>query len=289
MSRWALGTPFDRLYKSFFDRAERHRRWRLDDDIAWADLAPEAAPELVGMVETFWAVESFLPDYTARIAAALRTERARMWAHVMWAYEESKHARALEEWLLRGSHRTEDDLNTLADRMWTAGSWELPYASDRQFLIYQMLQEANTRLVYANTRHLAKASGDRALDDVLRHLASDEQAHHAFFRSCVQQWQLEDPEGTAADLYTVLVSFRMPVGEFIPDYPARARVLAERQIGSPYLFAVRVWIPLARTLGIDPIPPPLRFLATNAGYTAEDLASLLHQDDPAALLRGATV
>jgi rubrerythrin len=273
-SRWAIGTPFDRLYKDFFDRSESHRRWRLDTDIAWDSQAPTVSAELVTLAETFWAVESFLPDYTAVIAANFRSERARVWLHAMWAYEESKHARAFEEWMIRGGHRTADDLNTLSDAMWGAGGWEMPHDTDRKMLVYQALQEAMTRLVYSRFRRRAEEEGDQALVDVLRHLASDEQAHYTFFRDCIRLWLEEDAEGTLDDIYAVLMTFSMPVGHLIPNYTARDKLIDELEISSAKLFMTKVWLPVATALDVDPIPPLLRPLR-DAGHSIDDIIAML--------------
>jgi acyl-[acyl-carrier-protein] desaturase len=272
--RWAIGTPFDRLYKSFFDRSEHHRRWKLDVDIRWEDRAEQVPDALVVLAETFWAVESFLPDYTADLAKALRTERGRVWLHAMWAYEESKHGRAFEEWLVRGGHRSEEQLNDLTDAMWSAGKWAMPHDTDRKLLIYQMLQEAMTRLVYSRFRRLAQDAGDIALTDVLRHLASDEQAHYGFFRDCVRVWLDDDLEGTIADIYEVLLSFSMPAGELIPDYGARDTALSAANVASPYLFLTKVWIPTAATLDVDPVPPLMRPLR-DMGHSVDEIIGML--------------
>ena len=274
MSRWQIGTPFDSLHKSFFDRSEAHRRWRLADDIRWPDQAPSVPEDFIVLAETFWAVESFLPDYTATVARAFRGDRARCWVHAMWSYEESKHSRAFEEWLVRGGHRTADDLNVMTDRMWGAGEWALPHDSDRRMLVYQMLQEAMTRFVYSSFRKHAEAAGDLALVDVLRHLGSDEQAHYTFFRDCVRLWLEEDRQGTTDDLYHVLVSFRMPAGHLIPDYADRSALIDRMGLASPLLFLTKVWPVVAHSVGVDPLPPALRPLA-QSGMSIDEIATML--------------
>lgn len=273
MSKWSIGTPLDALHKSFFDRSEKHRRWRLDRDIAWGDQAPTVSADLVTLAETFWAVESFLPDYTTEIARAFRGDRGRVWVHAMWAYEESKHARAFEEWLLRGGHRSAEQLNQLSDTMWE-GTWTMPQDTDRKMLIYQMLQEGLTRSVYSRFRRLATDAGDKALADVLRHLTSDEQAHYVFFRDCVRLWLEEDREGTVEDMYSVLIGFSMPAGDFIPDYPRRDGLLTSLGVATPYVFLTKVWLPTAEAMGVDPLPPILRPLR-DAGHSVEEIAGML--------------
>ena len=274
MPSWRIGGNLDALHKQFFARSERHRRWRLDDDIDWSAQAPVVPDSFVMLAETFWAVESFLPDYTSKIASAFRTERGRVWVHAMWAYEESKHGRALEEWLLRGGHRTETELDDLSQTMWLAGENELPHQDDRKMLIYQMLQEGMARMVYSRFRRLATEAGDGALSDVLRHLTSDEQSHYGFFRDCVRLWMEEDPEGTTTDLYDVLTAFSMPAGAFIPEYKDRDALMQRSGVGSPQLFLNHVWLPTANSLGIDALPPGLRPLR-DAGVSIEDMLRML--------------
>jgi acyl-[acyl-carrier-protein] desaturase len=154
------------------------------------------------MVETFWAVESFLPDYTASVAAMHRTQRGRAWVHAMWAYEEARHSRALEEWLVRGGHRTPEQLDALSQRMWQR-QYELPYSDGRKLLAYQMLQEATTRMLYSQLKSQATQRGDGALADICRLISGDESNHYRFFRDVVAVHLETDPVATTADLYEV--------------------------------------------------------------------------------------
>src|SRR4051794_32710326 len=45
-----------RLYREFFDLAERKRRWSLQDDIPWHQCNPSLNPAIADVVESFCAV-----------------------------------------------------------------------------------------------------------------------------------------------------------------------------------------------------------------------------------------
>src|SRR5262249_48019623 len=96
-----LEATFYRLYRDFFNRADKKRRWSLQDDIPWGQVNPSLDPAVGDVVESFCAVELFLPDYLASGMALFRPSRACTWFYANWGYEESKHSLALGDWLLR--------------------------------------------------------------------------------------------------------------------------------------------------------------------------------------------
>ena len=46
-----------KLFREFFDLAERKRRWRIADDIPWDQCNPNLKPAVADIIETFCAVE----------------------------------------------------------------------------------------------------------------------------------------------------------------------------------------------------------------------------------------
>src|SRR5262245_39636434 len=102
-----------RMYRDFFDLAEKRRRWSLRDDIPWEQTNPELNPAIADVVESFCAVELYLPDYTSKILPVVRSCRGRTWFYANWGYEESKHSLALHDWLLRSRKRSEEQLTDL--------------------------------------------------------------------------------------------------------------------------------------------------------------------------------
>ena len=107
----ALQAQIYRLYRDFFDMAEKRRRWSLRDDIPWDQCNPALNPAVADVVESFCAVELYLPDYVAKNLPLIRAKRGRAWFTANWGYEESKHSLALGDWLLPlgHAHRRADD------------------------------------------------------------------------------------------------------------------------------------------------------------------------------------
>ncbi len=85
-----------RLYRDFFDTAERKRRWRMRDDIPWDQCNPNLDPAVADVVETFCCVELYLPDYVGKVLPVVRHSKGRTWFYANWGYEESKHSLALK-------------------------------------------------------------------------------------------------------------------------------------------------------------------------------------------------
>src|SRR5205085_11340754 len=66
-------------YREFFDLAEKKRRWSLADDVPWDRCNPGLAPEIADVVESFCAVEMYLPDYIAKALPLIRANRGLAW------------------------------------------------------------------------------------------------------------------------------------------------------------------------------------------------------------------
>src|SRR5215472_14741127 len=108
-----LEGAFWRLFRDFFDLAEKRRRWNIRDDIPWSECNPKLDPAIADVVESFCAVELYLPDYLGKILPVVRHSRGRTWFYANWGYEESKHSLALHDWLLRSTHRSEEQMADL--------------------------------------------------------------------------------------------------------------------------------------------------------------------------------
>ena len=70
-----------RLYRDFFDLAEKKRRWNLRRDIPWHQCNPRINPAIADVVETFCAVELYLPDYLAKAVPQVHDNRGRAWMY----------------------------------------------------------------------------------------------------------------------------------------------------------------------------------------------------------------
>jgi acyl-[acyl-carrier-protein] desaturase len=239
-------------YLRYFQNAELKRRWSVDTDIPWAEAQGNASEVVVSIVESFCAVESFLPDYTSKIMALIRRSRGRALFQANWGYEESKHSMALEGWLIASGKRTEDEMEDF-ERSLLGAEWSLPFETPRQMICYTMVQELATGLNYINLRRLVHETGegDPCLDKALRWLSSDESAHYNFFRKGVKTYLALDPEGTVADLKYVFDHFAMPAHALIPEWEKRGAEIEASGIYGPKMYLAKIRKPVLEDLNIS--------------------------------------
>jgi acyl-[acyl-carrier-protein] desaturase len=247
-----LEAAFWRLYRDFFDKAERRRRWSIQKDIPWDRCNPALHPALADVVESFCAVELYLPDYLGKILPVVRASRGRTWFYANWGYEESKHSLALGDWLLRSGHRSEGQMADLEQDLFQR-EWNLPQDSAVGMLVYAMVQELATALTYRNLgRRVREHGGDPALEKLLTFLAVDEQAHHSFFQECVGLFLKHDPGGTLEQLRRVMNNFAMPaIHDLVADSQRRVAQIKGLEIFSEDLYYREVYLPILADLGIE--------------------------------------
>ncbi|MDF2439585.1 MAG: acyl-[acyl-carrier-protein] desaturase [Abditibacteriota bacterium] len=230
--------------------AEEKRRWNVFKDIPWDRANPDTEDTLAHCVETFCAVEMYLPDFTSKMLHMIRRSRGRSWFHVNWGYEESKHSLALEAWLLASGHRTEEQRESF-ERELLEAEWELPFDHPRQMVCYTMIQELATFWNYRNLEKMAAQQKDLALVSALRVISVDERVHYNFYRNLVKQWMKLDEAGTVEDLKYVFDHFTMPGKSQIPRYDESARILAKTGIYGPREYIKLVKNPVLEDLQLD--------------------------------------
>ena len=267
MSSRRLREAFYREYQTFFERAERTRRWNVFTDIPWERLPGEpgssrAAADLALCAETFCGVEMYLPDYVAEHLALFRGDVGRAWFAAAWGYEESKHSLALREYLVRSGARSETQMFEFGESV-LSRRWQAPFTEARTMTIYGALQELTTFVIYRKQRELGERRGDPVLPTLYRLIARDEMAHALFYRRMVELHLDEDPEGTLADIGEVLYRFRMPAEDLLPDYDSRIRVMRAAGIDRA-VFYREVVAPTLSALGLTRHDVPL----PRAGRTA---------------------
>jgi acyl-[acyl-carrier-protein] desaturase len=245
-----IETAFWRLFREFFDKAEKKRRWRIADDIPWDGCNPKLNPAVAAVVESFCAVELYLPDYTSKILPVVRPSRGRTWFYANWGYEESKHSLALADWLLRSGARSEEQMADLENDVFQR-EWNLPHDNHLGMLIYAMVQELATWLNYRNLRKFAVDGDDEALATLLRYVAVDERAHFDFFRRCVEIHLEHDREATLEQLRRVLNDFAMPAIYDLADSRNRVAQIKEMQIFDEDIYYREVYLPVLESLGVS--------------------------------------
>ena len=239
-----------RLYRDFFDRAEKKRRWSLKDDIPWGQCSPSLDPAVADVVESFCAVEMYLPDYVAHAMRVFRPSRACTWFYANWGYEESKHSLALSDWLLRSGMRSEEQLTDLEGRVFE-GLWEMPHDSAVGMFCYAMVQELATGLNYRNLRRHVGEWDDPALATLLGFLGVDEQAHHNFFLKAVRLFLEHDRADTLARLRRVLHGFAMPAIYELADGRRRVEAIKALGIFNDEMYFHEVYQPILAALGVS--------------------------------------
>jgi acyl-[acyl-carrier-protein] desaturase len=245
-----LEEAYYRLYRDFFGMAERRRRWSVADDIPWDKVNPHLPPEIANVVESFCAVELYLPDYIVKIMPALRKSRGRAFFHANWGYEEAKHSLALGDWLIKSGMRTEEQLADLETRVYSH-DWNLPRDSPLGMVIYAMTQELATWLNYRNLRYRVDEHGDPALSKLLTFIATDERCHHDFYRRVAMIYLERDRESTLEEVRRVVHAFAMPALNMLADSRQREANVEALGIFSLEIFHRDVLRPLLESLGVS--------------------------------------
>jgi acyl-[acyl-carrier-protein] desaturase len=240
---------FDNFLK-FFHQAEERRRWNIERDIPWDEVNRETSERTAKIVESFSAVEMYLPDYTSKMMHMIRRSRGRAWFQANWGYEESKHSLTLDRWLIASGNRTPEQMEAFADTL-LGEEWELPFDHPRQMIIYTMIQELATWVNYTRLREVAQQEGDAALTKALQFIARDEAVHYDFFRKGVKLFLEHDPDETIADIQYVFDHFQMPARYQIPDYEERARLIAAAGVYTAREYIRRVKRPIIKDLDLE--------------------------------------
>jgi acyl-[acyl-carrier-protein] desaturase len=240
-----------RLFRDFFDKAERRRRWNINDDIPWNECNPHLDPAIADVVESFTAIELYLPDYLGKILPVVRPSKGRTWFYANWGYEESKHSLALGDWLLKSGHRSEEYMADLEKRVFER-EWNLPQDTHLGMLAYAMVQEQVTFLNYRNLRNRAKAlGGDPALEKLLSLVSIDEAAHHDFFKECFELYLKHDRDSALNAFRQVIEEFQMPaIHDLLDDSAKRIGRIRELEIFNEEIFYKDVLFELLEELNI---------------------------------------
>ena len=239
-----------REYMTFFERAEKNRRWNLFDDVPWDEVDESAlCPIAARNAETFVGVESYLPDYVSQGINCVRSMFGQAWFSANWGYEESKHALSLREYLVRTGQRTEQQMFEY-EKAVLAKQWKLPFETPRQMTFYGAVQEQATFMMYKHQLGLSRARNDRVLAAIYGFISRDEAAHADFYRRVTQLEIEEDREGSIRDMAVVFKNFRMPGTDLVPDYVERAEQMRASGGVDRGVFLKEVWFPTLKKVGV---------------------------------------
>jgi acyl-[acyl-carrier-protein] desaturase len=241
-----------RLFRDYFDMAEKKRRWSIKDDIPWGECNRSLSPALADVVETFCAVELYLPDYLGKLIPQVRANRGRAWMLANWGYEECKHSMAFEDWLLRSGQRSEEQVADLHREVFSH-EWHLPYDNAVGMVVYTTFQELATRAHYVRLAALVRREGGcPALERALQLVAIDEAAHADFFRRLVAIYLEYDRPGTLEQVRRVVNTFRMPAVHMLSQSARRISEVKSLGVFDEDTFIEQVYHPILSRLAISP-------------------------------------
>jgi acyl-[acyl-carrier-protein] desaturase len=268
-----LGERIDTLFWEFFDKSEDpdgwNRRWVIERDIDWDAVGNQPLNEnMAGLLESFYAVESYLPDFAGKGLAFYRRLLGLAHNHINWSYEEIKHSRALELVLVRSGARTKQQVVEFRRSVWRE-VWMAPFDTPRRMIAYAAMQEKATHRNYEQLRKVALAQGATGAAGAIRLVSKDEAFHHAFYRDVMKLYIEYDEAGTAADLLYVASNFQMPAQHLLPDAADRIRSLVRNRIVSRRSLRDEAILPTINSIGFR----DLEELASVADAEAEEGAA----------------
>ncbi len=253
-----LERAFVGLYRWYVARSQEKRNWNADLSFAWGDLRHDHSDTVVQLIEGFFAVEQYAPDYTGEILRLVRTSHGRSHFQMRWGSEEERHADTWENALLFSRRRSPKAIEDYKYQL-RSNTWTLPWDDPLHMLLYTVFQERATQINYLNFAKIARGeSGDESLagdvDPVLAKacttLAVDEAAHYAFFLEGARLFLYYYPEETLQGIYDVITHFAMPAQNIIPNWPQVAETIYRTGVYGPRVFQRDVLVPVFENLTV---------------------------------------
>lgn len=217
-------------------QAHRARRqpWYSHDILPWGigrDYRQEpwreadaCLPRAVRMaLEVSLLTEDNLPSYHAGLLRVLGAEG--IWGEWVrhWTAEEGLHAIALRDYVLLSRNLDPRALEDARIQQVQVG-FSSPIHDPISALVYTTIQELATRVAYRNTSKAA-AAHDPIAQDLLDHIAQDENLHFIFYRRAVTLLLERAPNTVLGIIRHQLSHFQMP-GWSMSGFRKKAAVIA---------------------------------------------------------------
>lgn len=213
------------LYRWYVARSQATRNWNPDRSFNWRALRTDHSAELNGLIEGFFAVEQYVPDYTSRQVMMTRKSHGRAYFHLRWGSEEQKHADLWLNALLFSRHRSLSWIEEYQDALRRV-EYTLPWDNPLHMLFYAILQERATQLCYLSTALIARGESDKPalkddadpiLEQAATTIARDEVAHYGFFLEIARVYLYYYPAQALEALMDVVKTFAMPSLSIMPN------------------------------------------------------------------------
>ncbi|HRF59779.1 MAG TPA: acyl-ACP desaturase [Fimbriimonadaceae bacterium] len=221
------------LYRWYVKRSQETRNWNPDSSFDWRNYRKDHSPEVSRIIEGFFAVEQYVPDYVTSLLKIVRTSHGRSHFQLRWGSEEEKHADLWHNAVFFGQQRSPEWLDAYMGTL-REKEWKLPWEDPLHMLFYTVFQERATQVNYLNLGLVAKGvhtheafrnDKDPVLAEACRIIAVDEAAHYNFFLEGARLYLYYFPEKAMEAMVNVLRHFAMPAGDLIPNYNKLAELL----------------------------------------------------------------
>lgn len=228
------------LYRWYVDRSQSTRYWNPDRSFDWKAMRKNHHDAVHTIVEGFYAVEQYVPDYVHTLLRVIRESYGRSHFHIRWGAEEEKHGDLWRNAVLSMGRRSPEWMENYTDVL-RKKAWDLPFEDPLRMLAYTVLQERATQVNYLNLGLVASGkpvsqtllgAADPVLASACRTIAVDEAAHYNFFLEAARLFLYYFPEDMTEALVDVVRHFGMPAREIIPDYDRFGAVLHDHAIFS---------------------------------------------------------
>lgn len=213
------------IYRWYFDQSQTKRNWNPYRSFDWASMNKNHSPELLTILERFFAVEQYVPDYTSKLTQLTRKSMGRSHFQVLWGAEEAKHSELWYNSLLFSTQRSTKWMGEYLRNL-RQQEWKLPWDDALHMSCYVVIQERATQLNYINLMKIALGQSDKPAlannsDPVLaaasKVIANDEAAHYGFFLSIASLYLYYYPAQLLTALDEVIKHFAMPALDMFED------------------------------------------------------------------------
>ena len=229
------------LYRWYLSRSQAKRNWNPDTSFDWRSMRTDLSPELNEILEGYYGVEQYVPDYTAKTIQVTRKSYGRSHFQIRWGAEEEKHADTWQNAMLFSRFRTPKWIHDYKEYLRNK-EWMLPWTDIFHTLFYVVFQERATQLNYLNLAIIADGKsetppynndGDPVLSRVAKTIAADEAAHYAFFQELGRLYLYYYPARSLEAIFDILEHFLMPAYDLLPDRPRMGELLYKSGIYGP--------------------------------------------------------
>lgn len=247
------------LYRWYLARSQTKRNWNPDKSFDWSEFRTDHSPELNGILEGYYAVEQYAPDYTSKTIHMTRKSYGRSQFQIRWGSEEEKHSDLWLNTLLFSRYRSPKWIEDY-QHMLRQQEWMMPWDDVFHTIFYVVIQERATQLNYLNTAIIARGQNelpcfandaDPLLARVAETIAVDEAAHYSFFLGIAHLYMYYYPAQSVEALFDILRNFAMPGMDIIPDSQALIERLIRAGVYGPREYANDVVQVALKNMGIE--------------------------------------